>query len=677
MRKRFLSFLLIVCLVLQFNLFNLPMMVKASENLENTNSKIIEGNYAPSLSSIASEANKYQSNKYKQIKIKKEKHNKITINKSFKDIQNDIEWNLQMINANNNSESEFQIIDKVKVAIIDSGIDYTDDIDVKERKNFIPEQNDISITYEDLTGHGTAIAGILAAKNNGEGVTGINPNVEIYSARVLDDTNTAPISRLIDAIEWAMEKDVNIISISFGTDTDSDALKAVIQKAYDAGILIIAAAGNGGIIEYPAVYDEVVAVGSVDNNGQICQLSSAGEELELVAPGKLINSTGAFGGEIVSSGTSMAVPHVVGVASLLWEKDLSASSDFIRKLMDYSANLYGDPLEYGDGLIDLAYALSVYDEFKSIYNQNNDINSSIEVAEENNIILSNTNPVTVFNDVDYVEGSWIGTDHEYTITNAVTTASNNLSSTAIKIIKKGCIYQDYYSSGLSGMTTNPLWHGYWCQKDSLGNYIYSANFIAGAIYISRLARVGGDYTKVSFPSTADSRDAAAMVGKVTTSYINGVPWNDSKILGTTYTNNATNRKYFLYGMAIHIATDTFAHSTYYYDSTQGDWIYIDHASGADVSSGSTINEKRYKAAKLIAIYGIWNCCYDWEYDISHYYLDSVGALPGMLNPDRIFDGTFVVRNICRYSQVINPELYAYGFYEYYLQFGDYAYNGGR
>lgn len=83
---------------------------------------------------------------------------------------------------------------KVKVAIIDSGIDYTSDIDVYLRKNFIPGEDEISVIYEDITGHGTSVAGIIAAKDNEDGITGINPNVELYSARVLDKNLSAPIS---------------------------------------------------------------------------------------------------------------------------------------------------------------------------------------------------------------------------------------------------------------------------------------------------------------------------------------------------------------------------------------------------------------------------------------------------------------------------------------------------
>lgn len=143
-------------------------------------------------------------NVFEKYLNKKAKHEKSMIRKSIEDIQG--EWNLQMINTTN---SFYTPSEKVKVALIDSGVDYSTDIDVAVRKNFISEQEEISIIYEDLTGHGTSVAGIIAAKDNNEGITGINPNVELYSARVLDENLSAPISRVVDAIYWAIDQDVN------------------------------------------------------------------------------------------------------------------------------------------------------------------------------------------------------------------------------------------------------------------------------------------------------------------------------------------------------------------------------------------------------------------------------------------------------------------------------------
>lgn len=164
----------------------------------------------------------------------------------------DEQWNLKMIHAN--EETETVVKDKIKVAIIDSGIDYSDDIQVAERKNFVPDEDKVSVLYEDGSGHGTSVAGIIAAKDNQVGITGINDNVELYSAKVLDRNNQAPISRVIQAIDWAVEKQVNIINMSLGVSSYSSALHEAVKRAKQNGILIVTAAGNGGKIEYPAAF---------------------------------------------------------------------------------------------------------------------------------------------------------------------------------------------------------------------------------------------------------------------------------------------------------------------------------------------------------------------------------------------------------------------------------------
>jgi hypothetical protein len=115
-----------------------------------------------------------------------------------------------------------------------------------------------------------------------EKIDGVNPNVEIYSAGVLDSDNETTVDRLVEGIEWAMECGVKILDINCGLETDSAKLHAVIKKAYKQGILIIAPAGNGKAIEYPAKYPEVMAVGAVKCNANLLECSVHGEELKVV-----------------------------------------------------------------------------------------------------------------------------------------------------------------------------------------------------------------------------------------------------------------------------------------------------------------------------------------------------------------------------------------------------------
>lgn len=229
-------------------------------------------------------------------------------------------WNLKSIHVD--EKQEVNPTEKVKVALLDSGIDYQEGLEVKERVNLIAEDEEISPMFEDASNHGTSIASLLVSQNNK--VDGINQNIELYSARILDEKKQAPISRVVEGIYWAIEKDVNIISISFGTNQYSQALQQAVDDANKKGILVIAAAGNQGEdgtdnVEYPAAFDNVIAVGSVNSKAEISDFSSTGKEVDVVAPGEAVRATGAFGETMVTSGTSMAVPHVVGTASLLWQ----------------------------------------------------------------------------------------------------------------------------------------------------------------------------------------------------------------------------------------------------------------------------------------------------------------------------------------------------------------------
>lgn len=136
-------------------------------------------------------------------------------------------WNIQMVGADNlklsdkqsqstdaNADEDTKTIPpattdgakKIKVAVIDSGMDTTEHYDVKEHINFIKDDGDVAQCYEDRTGHGTAIAGIIAG--NGSGVPGINPDVELYSLKVLDENNQSPASRIIEAIYWCIGHDI-------------------------------------------------------------------------------------------------------------------------------------------------------------------------------------------------------------------------------------------------------------------------------------------------------------------------------------------------------------------------------------------------------------------------------------------------------------------------------------
>ena len=166
---------------------------------------------------------------------------------------------------------------------------------------------DSSNYYEDGNGHGTHVAGIVAAQINVVGVVGTAPGVDLYSVKVLDSGGHGTISSILAGIQWASgeENDIDIISMSLGTMEYSQALKDACDAAYATGLLLFAAAGNNGdqvdkSINYPAAFSSVIAVGATDDSDQRASFSAIGPELELMAPGDSILSTyNELGGRVL------------------------------------------------------------------------------------------------------------------------------------------------------------------------------------------------------------------------------------------------------------------------------------------------------------------------------------------------------------------------------------------
>ena len=166
--------------------------------------------------------------------------------------------------------------------------------------------------------------------------------------------------------------------------------------------------------------------------------------MELVAPGQQIVSTGAFGGVCVVGGTSLAAPHVTAVASVLWQKDRSVSADFIRSLLAFTANQYGEDYEYGNGLVDLEFALSQFDAFREVYAVDADVlNEQVGAAVEDGALDVNEKPVEEFEGVVYVEGSWAPSKHETLAGNANTNGAY-LTTDEMTVLKIGAVAPDTY-----------------------------------------------------------------------------------------------------------------------------------------------------------------------------------------------------------------------------------------
>jgi len=211
---------------------------------------------------------------------------------------------------------------------------------------------------QDDNGHGSGVAGILASRENGLGLIGVAPKAGLWVIKMLGRNEQGTISDLIRGIEWALERGVDIIAMSLGTEEDNLALHEAIRAASRAGVLLVAAAGNKGTrVLFPAAYPEVIAVAATDRQDRRAWFSNTGPEVELSAPGTELLSTGLEGGYQVVNGTSFAVPHVSGVAALLFSVGLSDASEVRRRLAETAEDLGLALTAQGYGLVDAERAV--------------------------------------------------------------------------------------------------------------------------------------------------------------------------------------------------------------------------------------------------------------------------------------------------------------------------------
>src|SRR3989344_1025192 len=249
--------------------------------------------------------------------------------------------------------------------------------DLQERitgcKDFTTSQTAIAEQCDDQNGHGTHVAGIIAADGgtSGRGIYGIAPMAHIMGYKVCADDGSCYADDVAMAIRVATDEQAQIITMSFGTDSDIQLVHDAINYAESKGVLMVAAAGNDGpffdSIDYPAAYPEVIAVGALDKNMNVPDWSSRGTndatgpnsidegDIEFAAPGVNIVSTWNNGGYETLSGTSMAAPFVAGGVARYFDvmSDQHPTTDDIRSELHSSAlrsNLASDVDAIGYGM---------------------------------------------------------------------------------------------------------------------------------------------------------------------------------------------------------------------------------------------------------------------------------------------------------------------------------------
>ncbi len=255
------------------------------------------------------------------------------------------QWSLDKIGAD--VAWEFSTGQTITVAVIDSGID-PNHPDLVGRTvpgyNFIGKNTDTT----DLCGHGTHVAGIVAAEaDNAAGMVGVAPKAVIMPLKVISDNCLGNYSRLMQAILYAVDQGVRIISITSGGTFNHSGLHDAIIYARNQGVLVVIAAGNRGndLPFYPGSFEEAFTVAGTDQDDNQYKMSNFGTQIDLAAPAVSIYSTyyDSVKGSTYASltGTSMAAPHVAGVAALILAIDPKLSLADLENSLTSSASDLG------------------------------------------------------------------------------------------------------------------------------------------------------------------------------------------------------------------------------------------------------------------------------------------------------------------------------------------------
>lgn len=301
------------------------------------------------------------------------------------------QWNLKMINmpkAWDRSKGK-----GVVVAVLDTGVAFEDHDDFRQVPDlrgtkFVDGYDFVNKDRHanDDHGHGTHVAGTIAqATNNGEGVAGVAFEAAIMPVKVLDHFGGGTSADIADAIRWAADHGANVINMSLGGGGRSGVMEKAVEYARKKGVVVVCAAGNGGrgIVEYPAAYPGSVAVAAVGPSGQRAPYSSWGKELDVAAPGG-DKRQGEEAGIIQNTidpkdvsqavyasyqGTSMATPHVAGVAALLFAAG-AKGPDQVEKALFASSHppkgATGWTDQYGHGVIDAEAALQALKKLSGV-----------------------------------------------------------------------------------------------------------------------------------------------------------------------------------------------------------------------------------------------------------------------------------------------------------------------
>lgn len=308
------------------------------------------------------------------------------------DSQRDYEFGL--MNANIVVNNERLRGQGVKIGIVDTGIalDHEDiDYDRIVARFYVGADDKVEASdAEDQAGHGTSVAGVVAAKtNNGLGVASLAPEADIVIIKVFDDNGSTTSSRIIAGLQCALDQGCDVINLSSGifvkgndesaySYTSPKLLTEMVSRLNEAGVILVAAAGNHGPSTsnapdyvkdpdaysppmYPASLPEVISVASVSKNGEHSSFSYFNSTVDVAAPGGSITLLNYLGGYRTASGTSFAAPYISSVAALAKQIEPSLTMSQFSELLSITSRDVGEPgwdKFYGHGIVDVATLLN-------------------------------------------------------------------------------------------------------------------------------------------------------------------------------------------------------------------------------------------------------------------------------------------------------------------------------
>ncbi len=280
-------------------------------------------------------------------------------------------WNLRNVMKYEAERSWYQIGQSARVAIIDTGCDYTHS-EIRDRFN----PNNLGYNFcdkntnpKDGNRHGTHVAGSTAGM-----MVGVAPYANLFAVKVLNDEGSGTETDVIRGIEWCIRNEMDVGNMSLGASAASEAFEKICKAARERGLILVAAAGNSYIGKsYPAAFDSVISVAAVDRDKAHAEFSNVNNCLDVSAPGVKVFSCVPGGGYDTFSGTSMASPHATGAiaAGLSVEKPRRNSSgvDYMADLLketcypcQSTGSPYADRWLYGAGHIDVQALMSRVNE---------------------------------------------------------------------------------------------------------------------------------------------------------------------------------------------------------------------------------------------------------------------------------------------------------------------------